>query len=251
MPQGQDDLGLRVRVIDVLTDHEAWFLASLVPLQVGPVQRVEDSVARPVTCTTHLTGYTLHVVGYTLRMVPPDPSPVQHTSLVKPIMWLCHSCYLYKTPHWLHLKMVTRESSPVQHTSLVTSFIWCYQNRHLHKTLQWLLALYGWLRLSYGSTRPVTCTIHLTGYTFYMVGYALHNYGSTRPVTRRTHLTGYTFLWLVTSFIRFHQTRHLHSTPNWLHLLCLVTPFIWFHQTRHLHNTLQWLHPSYGWLRPS
>ena len=128
MPQGQDDLGLRVRVIDVLTDHEAWFLASLVPLQVGPVQRVEDSVARPVTCTTHLTGYTLHVVGYTLRMVPPDPSPVQHASLVTPFMWL------------------------------VTPFVWFRQTLHLYNTPHWLNS-------SCGYATAVTCTKHHIGYT--------------------------------------------------------------------------------------
>ena len=45
----------------MLTDNEAWFLAALIAVQVGPVQGVEDGVARTVTCTKHVTGDTLQL----------------------------------------------------------------------------------------------------------------------------------------------------------------------------------------------
>ena len=158
-------------------------------------------------------------------MVPPDPPPAQRTSLVTPFIWLRHSCYLCKTPHWLHLKVVTRESSPVQHTSLVTPFIWLRHSCYLYKPPHWL-------HLKSGYVKIVTCTTHLNGYILHMVGYTLHMV-PPHPSPAQ-HISVVTlFIWLVTPFICFLQTRHLHiNTPHWLHLL------------------YGWLHFSYDSTRP-
>ena len=219
-------------MIDVLPDHEAWFLASLVPIQVGPVQRVEDSVARPVTCTTHLTGYTFYMVGYTLRMVPPDTSPVQHISLVTTFIWL------------------------------VTPFVWFRQTRHLYNTSQWLQPSYGWLHPSYGSAKPVTCKTHLTCYILHMVTPQLlpvqnislvtPESGYVRIVTRTTHLNGY-ILHMVG--YTFHIVPSHPSPAQHTSLVTLL--YSWLHHsyrsTRSVTCTkiLQWLHILYGWLHHS